>query len=423
MSRMTTVSTVGLAIGLLAAAASTPLKAQQQLAMGTSVQGALTVGDLMWSDGARYKLYAFFGQAGQYVSIAMSSSDFDTYLILQDQAGNQLAFNDDGGGGTNSLIQYTLGYTGQYRVIAKAYRRDLYGNFTLSLSGGAPVAMNQPQPMPMAQPIAAPQLLGTIGANQQVTGTLTPADGRWDGKPAQLWGFQCNTGQSFQMDILSSWDNYALVFDPMGNVVSRDDDSGEGLNARINYTCPVAGMYRLGVTTYTASTPTGPYTLQVQSMAPMGMVQQAPAPQPVPMAQPPAQPGVTMPQAAPQAMPITGAILPPGQIGQIAYGENRQGRLETGDQQMNDGTWADVWQFQGQQGQHVRIELRSEEFDTYAQLLDTRGNRLAEDDDSLGDQDSLIEYTLPTTGMYQIVVNNFSEERRAGIYTLSLMLR
>ena len=331
MSRMTTVSTVGLAVGLLAAAASTPLPAQQQLAMGTAVQGALTVSDLMWSDGARYKLFSFYGQAGQYVSITMTSTEFDTYLILQDQAGNQLAYNDDGGGGTNSLIQYSLGYTGQYRVIAKAYGRDRYGSFQLSLGGGAPMAMNQPQPMPMAQPIAAPQMLGTIGANQQVTGNLLPSDGRWDGKPAQMWGFQCAAGQAFQMDILSSWDNFALVFDPAGNVVGRDDDSGEGLNARINYTCPVAGLYRLAVTTYSTSTPTGPYTLQVQSMAPMGgAVQQqpAPVPQPIPMAQPaqpqpqampPAQ-GPTMPQPVRQAMPLTGGIPAPGQEGQIAVG-------------------------------------------------------------------------------------------------------
>ena len=42
------------------------------------------------------------------------------------------------------------------------------------------------------------------------------------------------------------------------------------------------------------------------------------------------------------------------------------------------------------------------------------------DDDSLGDQNSMIEYTLPTTGMFTIVVNNFGDDRRAGIYTLTI---
>ena len=66
------------------------------------------------------------------------------------------------------------------------------------------------------------------------------------------------------------------------------------------------------------------------------------------------------------------------------------------------------------------IECRSSEFDTYLQLLDTQNARLAEDDDSLGDQNSLIEYTLPANGTYTIVVNNFGEDRRAGVYTLTL---
>ncbi|MEK6609969.1 MAG: PPC domain-containing protein [Gemmatimonadota bacterium] len=101
-------------------------------------------------------------------------------------------------------------------------------------------------------------------------------------------------------------------------------------------------------------------------------------------------------------------------------GTTVQGRLETGDQQMNDGTWADIWQFQGAAGQSVTIELRSEEFDTYLQLLDGAGNRLAEDDDSLGDLDSRITFTLPSSGLFQMVVNNFGDSRRAGIYTITL---
>ncbi len=98
----------------------------------------------------------------------------------------------------------------------------------------------------------------------------------------------------------------------------------------------------------------------------------------------------------------------------------RRGRLETGDRAMNDGTRADIWTFQGRQGQRVRIECRSTEFDTYLQLLDPQSVRLAEDDDSLGDQNSLIEFTLPANGSFTIVVNNFGEDRRAGIYTLTL---
>jgi len=405
-----------------------PAQAQQQIAVGQAVSGSLTVSDLQWSNGERYDPYLFYGQAGQYVTITMTSSDFDSYLILQDANGNQIAYNDDGGGsmGLNAQIQTTLPMTGTYRIIARAYRSNLFGNYTLMLAGSGGVAMTPtPTPMPMTPAITSPNqlnVLGQIGANQQVSGNLTPMDQRWDSKPVQVWAFPCTAGQAFQMDILSSWDNYALVFDPMGTTVARDDDTGEGLNARINYTCTMSGIYRLAVTTFMSSTTPGAYTLQVQSTG-AAMVQ-APtpmAPQPTPMAAAPIpMAGNTMPQATPQSMPITGGIPAPGQVGQVSVGQTVQGRLETGDQEMNDGTWADVWQFNGTAGQTVTIELRSDEFDTYLQLLDNTGARLAEDDDSLGDQNSRIQFTLPRTGMYQVVVNNFSEERRAGIYTLTL---
>ncbi len=373
-----------------------------------------------------------------YVIIGVCDRDCtDVDLRLYDASGNTIASDvavDD-----HPTLQFTAGMSGNFRLQVEMatcstnpcyYGVQLFGG---AMGGGNSGVALAPQPQPMGQPqpmaISAPTAMGVIAANQQVTGNLTAMDGRWDGKPAQTWQFQCQPGQAFQMDVLSTWDNYAIVFDPMGTPVAHDDDGGpEGLNARISYTCAMAGMYRLAVTTYTSSTTPGTYTLQVQAMAPVALNQPMPMnqPQALPTAQPmqlPVQqsaPGATMPSPAPISLPLTGSIPAPGQIGQIQIGTNVQGRLETGDQRMNDGTFADVWQFSGTAGQHIIIELRSEEFDTYVQLLDAAGNRLAEDDDSLGDLDSKVEITLPSSGGFQIVVNNFGEDRRAGIYTLTL---
>ena len=222
----------------------------------------------------------------------------------------------------------------------------------------------------------------------------------------QTWAFACTAGQSFQMDILSTWDNYAIVFDPMGGIAARDDDGGtEGLNARITHTCQMTGVYRLGITVFSTSTSPGTYTLQVQ-----GGAQQMMMNQPRPMNQPTSM-----------AMPQTMAAIPaPGAMGVIAAGQTQLGRLEQGDRMMTDSTWADLWQFQGTAGQMVTLELRSAEFDTYLQLLDANNNRLAEDDDSLGDLDSRIIFRLPSTGTFQVVVNNIGDTRRAGSYTLTL---
>ncbi len=531
------VRAVLLAAGLLVLGAPRG-HAQGQIAIGQVMTSQLTASSPVNSDGRRYAMWSFMGQAGQSVQITMQSGELDSYLILQDQNGNELQRNDDGGGGLNSRIDYTLPYSGAYRIMAMSFRTSgvIFGTYTLSVVGGAmmgqqPLVQNMANPSgvvgtigigqqaqgvlsmgdarwdnkpfqaynfqctagqtftmslqsswdnyalvfdPMGNVVARDDdsggnlnarvtytcattgtyrlavsvfststtpgpytmqvtgsgmagaqmanpsgVVGTIQAGQQAQGVLSNADARWDNKPFQAYNFQCSAGQSFRMDILSDWDNYALVFDPMGNVVARDDDSGEGLNAQINYTCTVTGMYRLAVTMYSTSTNPGPYTMQVTAMAgPSAPVIQPTQPvitqptQPV-ISQP--TPGVTLPQPA-----VSGTIAAAGQVASIGYGQLMQGRLEQGDQTMNDGTFADVWTFQGNAGQTVTIDVMSDDFDAYAQLLDAAGNRLAEDDDSGGNLNSRITFTLPATGQYQIVVNNFGDSRRTGVYRLWL---
>lgn len=333
----------------------------------------------------------------------------------QDCTDLDLSLSGPGGGSVGSdfamddhpTLRFVAPLTGTYTltvIMATCNRAPCYYGVQLYSAGGGQM-VNQPQPIGGGN--MAPNAIGMIALNQQVSGNLTYGGPTWENKPVQAWGFNCVAGMSFQMDVLSTWDNYALVFDPMGNVVARDDDTGESLNARINFVCPMAGMYRLGITMYSTSTTPGPYTLQVQGQ----MVNQ---PQPLGQPQPIPQPMPAQPMVQPNA------VVAPGAMGQIMPGQVLTGRLETGDRLMTDSTWADLWQFQGQAGQMVTIELRSAEFDTYLQLLDANNNRLAEDDDSLGDLDSRITFRLPSTGTFQIVVNNIGDTRRAGTYTLTL---
>lgn len=429
MSGRNMAAALGLGVLSLAAAVPSSAVAQTQIAFGQQVSGQLTSSDRRLQDGSIYDEYVFAGQAGATVVIDMISTDLDPFVMLWNQAGQSLHSDDDGGEGLNSQLTFLLPYTGVYRIIANTYGGgERFGSYTLSLRLGSGAIASQPQPQPIGQPQAIGNpgtgtVLGMIGANQQVTGNLTTGDARYDGKPYQAWGFQCSAGQAFQLDILSTWDNYAYVFDPAGRLAARDDDGGDaGLNARINHTCQSSGVYRLIVSTFVASTTPGQYTLQVQVPSQQVAMQPQPIPmQPQPITQPQAQPGQTMPAPVTMGtMPITGRVPDPGSRGTIEFGQNVQGRLETGDEQMNDGTWADVWLFTGRAGQTVTIELRSEEFDTYLQLLDAEGNRIAEDDDSLGDLDSRIVVRLPSSGSFSIVVNNFSDDRRSGVYILSL---
>ncbi len=123
---------------------------------------------------------------------------------------------------------------------------------------------------------------------------------------------------------------------------------------------------------------------------------------------------------APTAAAGPGSLHAPGAVGAIAVGETVRGELAPGDQIMSDSTYADVWELSGAAGQRVEIDLRSDEFDTFLQVLDTAGVVIGQDDDSGGELNSHLALTLPATGTYRIVVNSAGHEQRVGAYTLSV---
>ncbi len=96
-------------------------------------QGQLSRGDAQLSDDSLYDEYWFQGNAGQEVVISMTSSEFDTFLLLLDEAGERLAFNDDASGTSNAEIILTLPRTGAYRVIANAHDASGRGNYQLTV--------------------------------------------------------------------------------------------------------------------------------------------------------------------------------------------------------------------------------------------------------------------------------------------------
>ncbi|MEO0538534.1 MAG: CHAT domain-containing protein [Cyanobacteria bacterium P01_A01_bin.123] len=97
-------------------------------------EGSLAEGDSTLQDGSLYDSYPFEGQTGQIIQIRLESVEFDTYLILLAPNGEQLAFNDDSLGGTNSRISVELPQDGTYRVIANAYDSSGRGEYSLMIS-------------------------------------------------------------------------------------------------------------------------------------------------------------------------------------------------------------------------------------------------------------------------------------------------
>src|SRR3989442_13992802 len=120
----------------LAAAAPVALSSQTPIRVGQSITGRLTQTDQKFSDGSRYKMYAFVGNKGDTVAVDLTSEDFDANLLIADAAGNSLARNDDSGEKCNARLTVGPPATRNYPRYANSGSAAQLGEYTLSLGLG-----------------------------------------------------------------------------------------------------------------------------------------------------------------------------------------------------------------------------------------------------------------------------------------------
>lgn len=83
-----------------------------------------------------------------------------------------------------------------------------------------------------------------------------------DGSYYAPQSLEINAGETIAIDLISEeFDPFLLLFDPEGQELARDDDSGDGDDARIVLTVPQTGRYQLWVNTYNAGE-SGGYVLR-----------------------------------------------------------------------------------------------------------------------------------------------------------------
>lgn len=221
----------------------------RSIAIGGEMTGTLRSTDPRLNDNSVYHLYSFRGTAGQIVQIDVMSGEFDAFAILQDAAGNELARDDDDGEGFDARITYTLPSTGLYRVVANTYRADRYGTYRIRITSLAASAARSGQ---------------TIQRGLRLTSRLTPSDPRMaNNKVFHYYMYNGRAGETITVDVMSrDFDALAIVQDASGNELIRDDDGGDGTNARILYQVPYQGQFRIVVSTFTSEA-YGLYTVWV----------------------------------------------------------------------------------------------------------------------------------------------------------------
>jgi hypothetical protein len=144
--------------------------------------GQLTTNDCVARGQFYTDKYAFEGVAGQSITIDMTSTQVDAYLLLRRQDQTILAENNDGGGGTNARITFTLPTTGLYFIDASTALENQVGGYNLTLNLNLPVG---------TIPVSVPTVNGTLGS--QITVPVTVG--------ALPTGTGANAVRSFQFTI------------------------------------------------------------------------------------------------------------------------------------------------------------------------------------------------------------------------------
>ena len=105
-----------------------------EIAIGQTMRGMLSPGDVTMADGTYGDYWQFQGSAGQTVTIDVRSSAFGTYVQVFDTAGGRLGDDAGSGGGNDSRLVVVLKTSGAFQIaINNSEGRRLTGLYTLTL--------------------------------------------------------------------------------------------------------------------------------------------------------------------------------------------------------------------------------------------------------------------------------------------------
>ncbi len=347
--------------------------AQQTIAAGQNVRGALARGDSQLSQGEFADPYVFQGRAGQTITVRMDAR-FDNYILITGPNGFNQQNDDEAPPNTNAGLAVTLPSDGAYTIIATSLAGNVTGDYSLRVTAGGNAA----------QPAVAAG--GAIEPGQELRGALASGDRQLpSGEYADSFTLNAERGQQLTVELNSSaFDAYLIVRGP-GGLSEDNDDSGErgSTDSRITITVPESGQVVISPTSYRPGE-TGAYALSVRAA---GAGQQASAP--------------------------TSAIA-------IAIGQRRNAALANGDGLLDSGELRDVYTLRGRRGQQLEVRMNSAEFDPYVAIFGPSEFSAFNDDDTENNtHNSRLLVTLPADGDYRIMATSYAAGER-GSYSLAI---
>ena len=216
--------------------AALPAAAQSVIRPGETVGGSLTASDRRLDDGSSYDCFRLQAAAGERISVTLRSNAFDAYLAVVEgrdcATGDSVETDDDGGGGTDSLIRVTLG-AGPYSIRANSLTEGEAGAYTLSVEALAS--------LPSVRPLL-------IGASEMLEGDLAEGDAIADDDSFfDCYAFDARAGQTATIAMLSEeFDAYLSLHEGEmcdSQIDSNDDGFDDGTDALIEHRFERTGRY------------------------------------------------------------------------------------------------------------------------------------------------------------------------------------
>lgn len=332
------------------------------------------------SDTSAEVFYTFQAEQGDILTISMarSSGTLDPYLKVVDSERFEIAANDDYSRDTrNARIEgLIIERSGAYIIIASRYD-DSAGSFVLSIEEAANSGMGSSRLAPLP-----------LRYGETRSGALSHA------QYERFYSFSATAGDlitlSMERGASGDLDSYLILADAAFTPIQEDDDGGAEFQDSLisDYRIPADGVYHVIATRFDGGRGAtgGEYRLRLELVD-------------------------------------DPAVEAPSDAVRLAYGSSVTGKISADNED-------DLYAFYGRRGEVVTISMTRVDgnLDTFLELLNAAQETVTRNDDTAGNQNSLIDnFTIPATGMYTIRARRYAgtdgDPNTAGTYVLVLAER
>jgi len=208
-------------------------KGEQAAQAGNTVRGDLSRGDETLNSGEYVDVHYVDVQAGQHLTANLTSSAFDTYLIVRKPSGGTTDNDDYEGSTSRSRVEVDADESGQWAILVTSYEAGETGAYELTTSMGGQTTVSSSD---------ARYESGTLASGDQ---TLE------SGEYVDVYTFDGRAGEQVVLDLRSSdFDPYIFVRFPGGDQEDNDDHEGDATRSLLSLALPEDGQYRVTVTSY-----------------------------------------------------------------------------------------------------------------------------------------------------------------------------